>query len=147
MVNRYTVNTDGTVLRHGYSGYTRTISVGGQAPDGMQLARDNGSTATTAAGLEDWPKFAAKRTIDNLMSFDELRHAPVVDAEDYHGPVLFSGDAAADVINRLFVPNVEADRPDIGTTARTQGAYQSSYKTPVLPAFLIGGRRPDAAHV
>jgi TldD protein len=50
--------------------------------------------------------------------------------------VLFSGDAAADVFNKLFVPNVEADRPDIGTTARTQGAYQSSLRTPVLPAFL-----------
>jgi len=50
--------------------------------------------------------------------------------------VLFSGDAAADVINRLFVPNVEADRPDMGTTARTQGAYQSSLHTPVLPVFL-----------
>jgi hypothetical protein len=50
--------------------------------------------------------------------------------------VLLSGDAAADVFNKLFVPNVEADRPDIGTTARTQGAYQSSLRTPVLPAFL-----------
>jgi hypothetical protein len=50
--------------------------------------------------------------------------------------VLFSGDAAADVFNRLFVPNVEADRPDIGTNARTQGAYQSSFKTPILPPFL-----------
>jgi hypothetical protein len=77
-----------------------------------------------------------KRTIADLISFNDLRNAPVVDAEDYHGPVLFSGDASADVINRLFVPNVEADRPDMGTTARTQGAYQSSYKSPVLPAFL-----------
>jgi len=50
--------------------------------------------------------------------------------------VLFSGDASADVFNRLFVPNVEADRPDIGTSARTQGVYQSSFKTPILPTFL-----------
>jgi len=50
--------------------------------------------------------------------------------------VLFSGDASAEVFNRLFVPSVEADRPDIGTSARTQGAYQSSYKTPILPTFL-----------
>ena len=42
VVNRYTVNTDGAVLRHGYSGYADNISVGGQAPDGMQLGRDNG---------------------------------------------------------------------------------------------------------
>jgi TldD protein len=135
VVNRYTVNTDGTVLRHGYSGYSDSISVGGQAADGMQLGRNNGSTATSADKLES-AESLHKRTLANLISFNELRNAPVVDAEDYHGPVLFSGDAAADVFNRLFVPNVEADRPDIGTTARTQGAYQSSYKSPVLPPFL-----------
>ncbi len=134
-VNRYTVNTDGTVLRHGYAGYSDDVNVGGQAPDGMDLARSNGSTATTAAGLESAAALN-KRTLDDLISFNELRNAPVVGSEDYHGPVLFSGDAAADVFNRLFVPNVEADRPDIGTTARTQGAYQSSLRTPVLPSFL-----------
>jgi TldD protein len=135
VVNRYTVNTDGTVLRHGYAGYSDEVSVGGQAPDGMNLGRSNGSTAATAAGLESAASLN-KRTLEDLISFNDLRHAPIVDPEDYHGPVLFSGDASAEVFNRLFVPNVEADRPDIGTTARTQGAYQSSYKTPVLPAFL-----------
>ncbi|HEY4359140.1 MAG TPA: metallopeptidase TldD-related protein [Acidobacteriaceae bacterium] len=134
-VNRYTVNTDGTILRHGYGGYADSINVGGQAPDGMQLGRNNGTTAATAAGLESFAKLK-QRTLDDLRSYNELRNAPVVDAEDYHGPVLFSGDAAADVFNRLFVPNVEADRPDMGTTARTQGAYQSSLHSPVLPAFL-----------
>ena len=135
VLNRYTVDTEGTELRHGYEGYSDTISVSGQAEDGMELSRTNGSSATTAAGLESAAALH-KRTIDDLKSLDELRHAPVVGAEDYHGPVLFSGDAAADVINNLFVPNVEADRPDMGTTARTQGAYQSSLHTPVLPQFL-----------
>jgi predicted Zn-dependent protease len=134
-VNRYTVNTEGTVLRHGYSGYTDAINVGGQASDGMELGRSNGSTAETAAGLESAAALR-KRTLDDLISFNELRNAPIVGSEDYHGPVLFSGDAAADVFNRLFVPNVEADRPDIGTSARTQGVYQSSFRTPVLPPFL-----------
>jgi hypothetical protein len=134
-VNRYTVNTDGMVLRHGYAGYSDSISIAGQAADGMELARSNGTTAETAAGLES-AEALHKRTITNLLSFNELRKAPIVGAEDYHGPVLFSGDASADVFSRLFVPNVEADRPDVGTNARTQGAYQSSLKTPVLPAFL-----------
>jgi TldD protein len=134
-VNRYTVNTEGTMLRHGYSGYVDSISIAGQAADGMELARSNGSSAATAAGLEDAAALH-KRTINNLLSFNALRNAPIVEAEDYHGPVLFSGDASADVFNRLFVPNVEADRPDIGTNARTQGAYQSSLQTPVLPSFL-----------
>jgi predicted Zn-dependent protease len=134
-VNRYTVNTDGMVLRHGYTGYADSVSIAGQAADGMELARSNGTTAETAAGLESADALH-KRTITNLMSFNELRNAPIVAAEDYHGPVLFSGDASADVFSRLFVPNIEADRPDVGTNARTQGAYQSSLKTPVLPAFL-----------
>ncbi len=134
-VNRYTVNTDGTEIRHGYTGYQDSISIGGQAADGMQLGRSNGTTATTAAGLEDAAALR-KRTFDDLKSFEELRNAPVVDAEDYHGPVLFSGDAAADVVNRLFVPNILAERPEMGTSARTTGAYQSSLRSPVLPAFL-----------
>lgn len=134
-INRYLVNTDGTVLRHGYAGYQDMISVGGQAGDGMQLGRDNGTSSTTAAGLESWPAMK-QRVINNLQSYNDLRHAPVVDADDYHGPVLFSGDAAADVMNRLFVPNIEADRPEMGTAARTQGAYQSSFHSPILPSYI-----------
>ena len=134
-VNSTVVNTEGTVTRDGYTGYSANISVGGQAADGMRLGRDNGSTSTSAAQLESWPDFR-KRTLDDLRSFNELRTAPVVAAEDYHGPVLFSGDAAADVFNRLFVPNIEADRPEPGTTARTTGAYNSSLHSRVLPELL-----------
>jgi TldD protein len=142
VANRYTVDTDGTELRHGYSGYADTVSVSGQAPDGMELARNNGSTAVSASGLESAAALR-KRTLDDLKSLHDLQQAPLAGAEDYHGAVLFSGDAAADVVNRLFVPNVEADRPDLGTTARTQGAYQSSWHTPVLPPFLSVVDDPD----
>jgi len=133
--NRYLVDTEGTVVRQGYAGYSNGISVGEQAPDGMRLARDNGSVAVTAKELESWPAFR-KQVIDDLKSLDDLRKAPLVDAADYHGPVLFSGDAAADTMTRLFVPNVEADRPEPGTAARTTGAYASSYKARVLPQFV-----------
>jgi TldD protein len=134
-LNRYLVNTEGTTLRQGYTGYDGSISVGGQAADGMRLSRDNGTVAATAKELESAAAFR-NRTIEDLKSFEELRNAPVVSADDYHGPVLFSGDASADVLNRLFVPNVEADRPEMGTTARTAGAYSSSYKSRVLPEML-----------
>jgi hypothetical protein len=109
--------------------------VGGQADDGMRLGRNNGSTAAVAAQLDSAVAFR-KRAVDDVKSFAALRNAPLADAEDFHGPVLFSGDAASDVLNRLFVPNVEADRPEMGTTARTTGAYQSSYKAKVLPEIL-----------
>ena len=134
-VNRYLVNTEGTSVREGYSGYAANISVGVQAADGMQLARDNGSVATTAKELESWPEFR-KRVIDDLKSLEALRNAPLVSSDDYHGPVLFSGDAAADILNALFIPNVQAERPEMGTTARTQGAYTSSVHARVLPEFL-----------
>ena len=134
-VNRYIVNTEGTVVRNASSAYNATISVGGQAPDGMRLSRANGTTAAVAKQLESWDAFR-KRTLDDLNSLEALRKAPLVAADDYHGPVLFSGDASADVFNRLFVPNVEADRPEVGTAARTQGAYTSSLHAPVLPDFL-----------
>jgi TldD protein len=134
-LNRYLVNTEGTMIRQGYTGYNGAVSVGGQAADGMRLSRDNGTVATTAKELESASAFR-KRVIDDLKSFEELRNAPVASADDYHGPVLFSGDAAADVFTRLFVPNVEADRPGMGTTARTSGAYSSSYKARVLPDML-----------
>jgi predicted Zn-dependent protease len=135
VLNRYVVNTEGSALRYAISGYNNAISVGGQASDGMRLARDNGSVAVTATELESWPSFR-KRVIDDLKSLEALRNAPVVGAEDYHGPILFSGDAASDVMNRLFVPNIEADRPELGTTARTTGTYNSSYKARVLPQFM-----------
>jgi TldD protein len=134
-LNRYLVNTEGTMVRQGYAGYNGAISVGGQASDGMRLSRDNGTVATTAKELESASAFR-KRVIEDLKSFDELRKAPVISADDYHGPVLLSGDAAADVFTRLFVPNVEADRPEMGTTARTTGAYSSSYKSRVLPETI-----------
>jgi TldD protein len=134
-LNRYLVNTEGTIVREGYAGYNGAISVGGQAADGMRLSRDNGTIATSAKELESASAFR-KRVIDDLKSFNELRNAPVVSAEDYHGPVLFSGDAVADVFTRLFVPNIEADRPEMGTTARTTGAYSSSYKSRILPDVL-----------
>jgi len=135
VVNHYLVNTEGTVLRQGYGGYNASMSVGGQADDGMRLSRDNGSTALKASELESASAFH-QRAIRNVQALEDLRKAPLADAEDFHGPVLFSGDAATDVLNRLFVPNVEAERPEMGTTARTTGAYQSSYHSRVLPEFM-----------
>jgi hypothetical protein len=101
----------------------------------MRLSRDNGTTAADAKDLETWPVFR-KGVIDDFKSVEALRASPLVTAEDYHGPVLLSGDAAADVMGKLLVPNVEADRPAMGTTARTTGAFASSYKSRVLPPML-----------
>lgn len=134
-VNRYLVNSEGSVYRHGYAGYSANVDVAGQAEDGMRLERANGTTGAVAADLESAEKFH-RRAVEDVRSLEELRNAPVADAEDFHGPVLFSGDAASDVLNHLFLPNVQAERPEMGTTARTTGTYQSSLKARVLPELL-----------
>ena len=135
VVNHFQVNTEGTILRHGYGAYTAGFSVNGQAQDGMRLTRDTGPTTASASELESAEAFH-KRAVNAVKAFEALRNAPVADAEDFHGPVLFNNTSSTGVINRLFVPNVEADRPGMGTTARTNGAYQSSYKAKVLPEIL-----------
>lgn len=143
-LNRYLVNSEGSQIRNGYTAYAANISIGGQADDGMRLGRDNGSVATRSDELESAAAFR-QRVIDDLKSYDALRRAPLVAAEDYHGPILFSGDASSDVLNRLFVPNIEADRPDLGTAARTQGSYSSSLHARVLPALLSATDNPLVA--
>src|SRR5215469_7636393 len=42
IVNRYFVNTEGTVTRHGSAAYTFTFAGSGQAADGMRLDRSHG---------------------------------------------------------------------------------------------------------
>ena len=133
-VNRYLVNSEGSVVRGGHAYYSCSLGAGTQAQDGMRLDRNISSIAASADQLTAWDSFHTK-AIEMLDTLRDLRNAPVV-GEEYHGPVLFSGDAAADVFNGLFVPDVEADKPKPGTTARTTGGYKSSYKSRVLPEFM-----------
>jgi TldD protein len=134
VLNRYIVNTEGSVVRDSRPIYRFTVGVGTQAADGMHLDRSYGDTSTTAATLAA-PDVADKKVAGILIALRDLSKAPMV-SEQYIGPVLFSGDASTDIVTDLFKPNIEADRPDLGTMARTQGEYTSSYKQRVLPSFL-----------
>ena len=72
---------------------------------------------------------------DEIASLAELRKAPLVE-EEYHGPLLFSADAAADTLRSLLGSAVTATRPALGTEARTNGPFASSYHARVLPDFM-----------
>ena len=137
-LNRYLVNSEGTAVRHGYSGYEARVEAETQAPDGMRLARSSTATgvgqAQNNSQTKDAESFRSK-TLAMLQALGELRDAPVV-AEVYHGPVLFSGAATADIFADLFTGDIEAQKPAIGTTARTRGTFASSYKARVLPDFI-----------
>jgi len=142
-LNRYLVNTEGTVVRKASSQYFAAVEVGAQAADGMHIDRSYSTIGTSAAELDSAEKFHAG-VLRVLLTLRDLRNAPVM-SEEYHGPVLFSGDAAADTFTQLFASSIAAVRPETGTTARTRGPYQASYQTRVLPEFLKVTDDPSVA--
>jgi TldD protein len=133
-VNRYYVNSEGTVVRSGEELYRMSINGNTQAEDGMRLERAAGFTS---ASLRDLPK--ADEFQDGaatlLTSLKLLREAPLAD-EDYHGPVLLSADSASTVFSSLIGENVLGKKAELGQNARVRGQFASSYKTRVLPEFL-----------
>lgn len=131
VLNRYFVNTEGTVTRKGKVIYSYAFAGSAQAPDGMRLERSHGYVVTKADELPsvNEVEHEAKKLIG---SFSELKKAPLVE-DDYRGPVLFSADAATSVFESLLVPNILGIRPELGSTARTRGRFASEYKSRVLP--------------
>ncbi len=73
--------------------------------------------------------------MEEIASLADLRKAPLVE-EEYHGPLLMSADAATDTLHSLLAVAVTATRPALGTEARTNGAFASSYHARVLPDFM-----------
>jgi predicted Zn-dependent protease len=128
------VNSEGTIVRKSSVEYQETFGAGTQAADGMRLDRSYGSSGTSLADLDSETVFNQHAT-DEIASLAELRKAPLVE-EEYHGPLLFSADAAADTLRSLLGSAVTATRPALGTEARTNGPFASSYHTRVLPDFM-----------
>ena len=128
------VNTEGTIVRKSNEGYQETFAVGTQADDGMRLDR---SYATSGIALKDLdtPEEFAKHAVAEIASLSDLRKAPLVE-EEYHGPVLLSADASSDILRDLVATGVTATRPRLGTEARTNGPFASSYHARVLPDFI-----------
>lgn len=134
ILNRYFVNTEGTVTRNGEAVYTYSFEGSAQAADGMRLDRSHGYVVGKAEELPK-PEEVKKDAEQLIRTFDALRKAPLVD-DDYHGPVLFSADAATALFERLIVGNILGIRPEVGSPARVRGDFASYYKSRVLPDFL-----------
>jgi TldD protein len=134
VLNRYYVNTEGSVTRHGIGSYTYNFAGSTQAADGMRLER---SHAYVVAKPDELPKpeEMKKDTVEMIGTFAKLRNAPLVE-DDYHGPVLFSADAATALVERFIVPNILGIRPELGNPGRTRGEFSSYYKSRVLPEFF-----------
>jgi predicted Zn-dependent protease len=127
-------NSEGTIVRKSAADYQEAFGVGTQADDGMKLDRSYASTGTALKDM-DTPEAFQKHAVALIASLADLRKAPLVE-EEYHGPVLLSADAGTDTLHSLLAGAVAATRPRLGTEARTNGPFASSYRARVLPGFL-----------
>ena len=128
------VTSEGTIVRKAAQEYQETFGVGTQAADGMRLDRSYASTGSSLKDLDAQEAFE-KHAQELIASLAELRKAPLVD-EEYHGPILLSSDAGADTLHSLLAGGVTATRPRLGTEARTNGPFASSFHAQVLPEFI-----------
>lgn len=128
------VNSEGSIVRKTASSYHESLGVGTQAADGMRIDRSYGTNGVLLSDLDTADVFQ-KRAVAVIASLSDLRKAPVVE-EEYHGPVLLSADASADVLQSLVARGVAATRPRLGTEARTNGPFASSYHARILPDFM-----------
>ena len=128
------VTSEGTIVRKSASGYDESFRAEAQAADGMRLELAHSSVGVSPEDLDSQADFE-KHTLKLIANLDDLRKAPVVE-EEYHGPVLLGPAAGAHTINSLFAGGIVATRPRLGTEARTNGPFASSYHARVLPEFL-----------
>ena len=128
------VTSEGTIVRKSAVEYQEAFQVGTQAADGMRLERSHATTGNSLADL-DPPEVFEKHALELIASLTDLRNAPLAD-EEYHGPVLLSADVGSDVVRTLLASGLTATRPKLGTEARTNGPFASSYHARVLPDFL-----------
>jgi len=130
----YLVNSEGSITRTSATRYDQNFSVGGQAADGMNLDRSYYIAGNSLADM-DSPEALNRHAVECIKGLAELRAAPLVE-EEYHGPVLMDADAAAGTLKELLARAFHANRPQLGTEARTTGPFASSYHARVLPDFM-----------
>ena len=128
------VNTEGTIVRQAQLGFQESFGAGTQAADGMRLERSYATSGTRLSDLDSQETFN-RHAVTLIASLDGLRKAPVVE-EEYHGPLLLSADASTDELRSLLAGGLTATRPRMGTEARTNGPFASSYKARILPDFI-----------
>ena len=128
------VTSEGTIVRKSAQLYQQAFGVGTQAQDGMRLDRSYASTGVSLKDLDSQEVFE-EHAQTLIASLAELRKAPLVD-EEYHGPLLLSADAGADTMRTLLPGGITATRPRLGTEARTNGPFASSFHAQVMPENL-----------
>lgn len=134
--SRY-LNSEGSWFTRGDSGVKLEIRAETQASDGMPLGD---SYHVFAASLLDLPpKAELLARVDALGSrLRQLRAAKVL--ERYSGPILFEGDAAAEVFAKVFAPALVAVRPPLSDNPQFEMVFERMLSQGGSLMDRMGGR-------
>ena len=129
------VSSEGAIVRKSSSSYSESFGVGTQADDGMRLDRSYGTSGVSLersrqpGGVQE-----ARRHADLVARAICARHR--WSKRSITDRCCLSADASADTLHSLLATGVTATRPKLGTEARTNGPFASSYHARILPDFL-----------
>ena len=142
------LNSEGSAFTRSSPWLEVRIHATTQAVDGMPL----GDVVTLYGGSPtDLP--ARNQLMDSVQALatrlTRLRQTPV--AEVYNGPVLFEGDAAAQLFNQVFAPRLVAARRPMASNpmmeqyaARAENPFLDQIGGRVLPTFLSAVDNPHS---
>ena len=121
------------------------ISATTQALDGMPV---NDAYAAYAIDPFDMPSVDSLRNAARRMIYNLEQQQKAVKIEAYSGPVLFTGQAAAEVFAQQFAPNLVAQRAQateggFGLGRSPSMAFQNKIGARVLPEFLSVKAQPS----
>ena len=135
---RYFVNSEGTVVRQSKPLVTFYATASGQADDGARIKHYYPFHANAVDHLPSEEELeAAIRTVAEELT--QLVATPVF--ENYHGPVLFSAAAAADLFAQTLAANLSGERPPESDMPQMSAMFSESELAGrmgrrVLPGFL-----------
>jgi TldD protein len=137
VTHRYLVNSEGTRSLQPMMLVSVEVDAGTEATDGMRLRH---WIPFNAGSYDQLPPAAEISKTIRQMAADltVVRSAPVLDA-DYSGPVLFTGQASAEMFARVLVPNLSGQRLPLSEQQQSQTTRSElldRLNRPVLPRFL-----------
>jgi predicted Zn-dependent protease len=136
LTHRYLANSEGTRTMQPALLVTVEVEAATQASDGMRLRH---WIPFNAATLDQLPPAVdiAKAIRQMAADLTALRSAPVLDA-DYSGPVLFTGQASAEMFARVLGPNLSGQRLPLGDQQgqTTRSELVNRLNRPVLPRSI-----------
>ena len=136
LTHRYLVNSEGTRTLQPTMLVSVEVDAGAEAADGMRLRHWIPFNAGSFEQLAPVPEIT-KATRQMAADLTALRSAPVLDA-DYSGPVLFTGQASAEMFARVLAPNLSGQRLPLSEQqqATNRSELVDRMNRPVLPRFL-----------